>query len=83
MIRTQIYLTEQERAALYDLSAATGKPQSEIIRGAVDDLLARSCKARRDDVLNQAAGLWKDRDDLPDFAAVRRQWDRGDRGRHT
>jgi hypothetical protein len=80
MIRTQIYLTEQERAAIGDLAAATGKPQSEIIREAVDHLIARSSKARREDVLNHAAGLWKDRDDLPDFAAVRKQWDRG---RHT
>jgi hypothetical protein len=77
MIRTQIYLTEQERAALSDLAIATGRPQSEIIREAVDGLIARSSKARREDVLSRAAGLWKDRNDLPDFAAIRKQWDRG------
>ena len=77
MIRTQIYLTEQERTALGVLSVATGKAQSEIIREAVDDFIARSGKAHREAVLDRAAGLWKDRDDLPDFHAVRQGWDRG------
>ena len=30
----------------------------------------------RDAVLDRIAGLWKDRDDLPDFAALRKEWDR-------
>ena len=76
MIRTQIYLTEAERAALAALSAATGKPQSEIIREAVDRTIAQSSKARREAVVERAAGLWKERCDLPDFVAEREQWDR-------
>ena len=76
MIRTQIYLTEQERDALGTLSAETGQPQSELIREAVDHFIALTSKAHRDEVLEQAAGLWRDRDDLPDFAAIRREWDR-------
>jgi hypothetical protein len=78
MIRTQIYLTEAERIALSDLASATGKPQSEIIRQAIDQMISRSSKSRRDSVLDRVAGVWKDRNDLPDFAAVRGQWDRGD-----
>jgi hypothetical protein len=77
MIRTQIYLTEQEREALSALSLATGRAQSEIIREAVDNLISHSSKARREAVLDQVAGLWKDRKDLPYFAAIRKQWDRG------
>ncbi len=77
MIRTQIYLTEQERAALSILSEASGKAQSEIIREAVDSLIAKSSLSRREAVLDRAAGLWRDRDDLPDFLAVRQGWDRG------
>jgi hypothetical protein len=79
MIRTQIYLTEGERAELGILSAATGKGQSELIRDAVDDLLGRFSADRRTAVLDNVAGIWKDRDDLPDFVAVRKQWDRGGR----
>ena len=26
--------------------------------------------------LRQACGIWRDRDDLPDFEALRREWDR-------
>jgi hypothetical protein len=77
VVRTQIYLTEQERAALVALSQASGRPQSEIIREAVDRLIAQFSQSRREAVLDRAAGLWKDRDDLPDFLAIRQGWDRG------
>ncbi len=76
MIRTQIYLTEQERDALGQLAADTGRPQSELIRDAVDRFISLSSKAHREAVLERTAGLWKDRAGLPDFAALRRQWDR-------
>ena len=79
MIRTQIYLTESERAALGVLAATTGKAQSELIRKAVDNLIEQSSEARREAVFNKAAGLWEDRNDLPDFKDLRRQWDREDR----
>jgi len=76
MIRTQIYLTERERAGLTALSAVTGKAQSELIREAVDNLIAQRSKNRRQAVLDKAAGMWRDRKDLPDFAAIRKEWDR-------
>jgi hypothetical protein len=76
MIRTQIYLTQNEREALSVLSAATGRPQSELIREAVDGFIGKLSKARREAVLENAAGLWKDRNDLPDFDAMRKAWDR-------
>ena len=55
MVRTQIYLTEEEKAGL--------------IESASHD--------RRDTVLDHAAGLWENREDLPDFYAARSSWDRG------
>lgn len=76
MIRTQIYLTEQERDALGQLAAETGRPQSELIRDAVDQFISLTSKAHREAVLGRTVGLWKNRTDLPDFAALRRQWDR-------
>jgi hypothetical protein len=77
MVRTQIYLTEQERDGLGIVAKSTGKKQSELIREAVDRFLDLAQGNRRAAILKEAAGLWRDRDDLPDFGAARRSWDRG------
>ena len=76
MVRTQIYLTEEERSALKALSEASGKSQSELIREAVDELIVQSSEGVKLATLDRAAGLWKKRTDLPEFAEVRRDWDR-------
>jgi metal-responsive CopG/Arc/MetJ family transcriptional regulator len=76
VVRTQIYLTEAERSGLDNMSAATGKKQSELIREALDRYLELAAESRRSAILDETAGLWRDRDDLPDFGAVRRSWDR-------
>lgn len=76
MVRTQIYLTEKERDELASLAAATGKKQSELIREAVDCLIEASSSSRRAMVLKEAAGMWGKRTDLPDFRALRGEWDR-------
>ena len=34
-------------------------------------------KAQRKAILNEAAGMWRNRGDLPDFAATRQSWERG------
>jgi len=76
MVRTQIYLTEKQRKELLAISKAVGKKQSELIREAVDNLIEKSCNSRRESILRQAAGIWKDRTDLPDFEKIRKEWDR-------
>ena len=76
MIRTQIYLTEQERTGLVALAQVSGKKQSELIREAVDRFLAQFEEIRLQEALESAAGMWKDRDDLPDFNTARRSLDR-------
>lgn len=76
MIRTQIYLTEEEKSALSSLSAQSGKSLSELIREAVDNLITRYSQGKRQQVLDRAAGMWKHRDDLPDFGKLRKDWDR-------
>jgi len=76
MVRTQIYLTEEERTGLGALVEATGKKQAELIREAIDRLLDTVSDRRRASVLNSAAGMWRDRTDLPDLKATRQSWDR-------
>ena len=76
MLRTQIYLTENERSSLIELAAASGKSQSELIREAVDRLTAQFGKTRRREVIDNAAGMWKHRKDIPDFREIRQLWDR-------
>lgn len=77
MVRTQIYLTERQRAELAALAKTVGKKQSELIREAVDRLIDQAGSSRRGAALREAAGIWKDRTDLPDFRAIRAEWDRG------
>lgn len=76
MIRTQIYLTEQEQSALKAMMRLTGKSQSELIRDAVDRLLAQFDSRSRLDKLRAARGMWKDHDDLADFEATRQSLNR-------
>jgi len=76
MVRTQIYLTESQREELAAIAKAEGKKQSEIIREAIDRLIDQSGSSRRQDVLQETAGIWKDRTDLPDFGKIRAEWDR-------
>ena len=76
MIRTQIYLTKRQRDKLAAIAKTAGKKQSELIREAVDRLIDQASRSRREAVLSEAAGIWKDRTDLPDFKATRAEWDR-------
>jgi hypothetical protein len=76
MVRTQIYLTERQRDELAAIAKRAGKKQSELIREAVDRLIDQTGRSRREAVLREAAGIWKDRTDLPDFKAIRAEWDR-------
>ena len=76
MIRTQIYLTERQREKLAAIAKTAGKRQSELIRDAVDHLIDQESQSWRETVLREAAGIWKDRTDLPDFKATRAEWDR-------
>jgi metal-responsive CopG/Arc/MetJ family transcriptional regulator len=77
MVRTQIYLTERQREELAALSKTVGKKQSELIRDAIDRLIDQESREHRKRVLQQVAGMWKDRKDLPDYKKNRASWNRG------
>ena len=74
MIRTQIYLTEEEKKGLESLSSLKGVSQSDLIRQAIDDLLARTNKVDKTEIIEDMAGIWGKRDDLPDIREMRTRW---------
>ena len=76
LFRTQIYLTEEERQALRSMADHTGKKQSELIREAIDQMIERYQVTDHNQLRQGAKGMWKNRADLPDFAELRREWDR-------
>jgi len=76
MVRTQIYLTEAERAALKAIARQTGQKQSELIRQAIDRLIEGFQPGERRARLQMARGMWRERGDLPDFKSLRRELDR-------
>jgi Arc/MetJ-type ribon-helix-helix transcriptional regulator len=76
MVRTQIYLTENQRDELASIGKTVGKKQSELIRDAVDLLIDQAGSGRRESVLRETAGIWKNRKDLPDFKTIRAELDR-------
>ena len=75
MVRTQIYLSEGEHQGLHALAKKTGKTLSELVRTAIDRMLQPTAPEDRLALLRQARGMWEQRTDLPDFAAIRGEGD--------
>jgi hypothetical protein len=77
MIRTQIYLTEEERAALKRLAEERGTSQSALIREAVDLFLAARGTEPEEKRLDESFGIWTDRENIHEtFRAIRASMDR-------
>lgn len=70
MVRTQIYITEEEQRKLRTLSRQMGRKQSELIRNAIDNFLLRMSPAPKVDTLRRGRGMWKDRR-ATEFKAIR------------
>ena len=71
MVTTSVSLTEQENAALADMSLQVGKSRDELLREAIEQYLSRHQPPQRKALMQQARGLWRDRDDLPSLEALR------------
>jgi predicted DNA-binding protein len=77
MFRTQLYLTEVQNERLKRLARASGRSQSELIREAIDRLLAEALAGDWRERLRGARGMWRGRDDLDAvMAEARRSMDR-------
>ena len=76
MERTQIYLTAGEKKAVRSIARRLGTTQSAVIRTAVDRFIDRDSTGSKLELLRCGRGLWRDRQDLPDFDVVRRELDR-------
>lgn len=76
MRRTQIYLSDAEREGLQSLALQRGCSQSSLIRQAIDAFLEQHQPQDRLARLRQGRGLWAARSDLPDWTALRREFDR-------
>ncbi len=65
MQKIQVFLRDDQKAALKSLSARTGARQSDLVRRGVDLLLEEGTRKDLDwrEATRAAAGLWRDRED--------------------
>ena len=80
MSTLQIELDDQQKSALDSVAAERGVTPQEFVRDAVinivrDRIPSQPWKA----AWRQAAGMWKDRDDIPDLIIrMRKEWNQAD-----
>ena len=82
MPQTIVNLTEQNSRRLEDIAARTGMDSDQLMNQAVELLAgqnrveeSRRFQEWREAMLG-AAGIWAERQDLPDFGDIRRSMDR-------
>jgi hypothetical protein len=76
MVRTQVYLTEEEKSGLETSALSQGISQSDLIRRAIDELLAKTGRVDKSSILDEIAGIWSTRTDIPDIRVIRIGWRR-------
>ncbi|MFZ1426377.1 MAG: CopG family transcriptional regulator [Geminicoccaceae bacterium] len=73
MVRTQLYLTDGQNERLKRLVHISGRSQSDLVREAIDRMLAAVEGADWKERLRGARGTWQGRDDLDDTMAEARR----------
>lgn len=78
MVATVLKLSEQSKQKLEELSRRTGRTLDDLANEAIDRLAeAEKPVADWKAALMQAAGMWKDRDDIPELMTqLKREWNR-------
>lgn len=71
MQRTQIYLTDDEQAAIRQISIRSGTSQSALIRKAIDQFIAQNTGGTNTSKRMDVFGLWQDHDNLPNLDTLR------------
>ena len=71
MQRTQIYLTDEEQAAIRQISIRSGTSQSALIRKAIDQYIAQTIPAKDTNKRMNAFGIWQDHENLPSLEELR------------
>ena len=71
MQRTQIYLTDEEQAAIRQISIRSGTSQSALIRKAIDQYIAQNTPNTNASKRMNAFGIWQDHENLPSLADLR------------
>ncbi len=72
----ELTLDDEQTAAIREMSQATGKSPEKLLHEGLELRAERARLDRRRERFAHAFGIWRDRDDLPDFAALRRELDR-------
>ena len=73
---TNLTLSDQEQTVLQTIAQQTGKPEEVLVHEAIALFISRFQLEQRQRLLRQAHGMWRDRTDLPELAALRREFDR-------
>lgn len=73
MQRTQIYLTDDEQAAIRQISIRSGLSQSALIRKAIDQFIGQESIDANVGKRMNGFGLWQDHNNLPDLDMLRRE----------
>ena len=78
MIRKQVFIREDQQEKLKSMAARDGVAEAELVREGLDLVLERKKVVEVEDDswkegFRQAAGMWKDRDDLDAFYAANRK----------
>jgi hypothetical protein len=76
MTIAQVNLTDDASEQLHAIAQRTGKTQAELVREAIDHLIAQYQHQERKALMQEAKGIWKDRDDLPLLTGLRDEFDR-------
>ncbi len=76
MAALHVHVSDTTRRAIHQIAQSTGKSESDILNEALQLFIERRQEPNRLELLRQARGMWKDRDDLPDAAELRKEWDR-------